>query len=103
MATGRLSAILKTLNSDNTIVMSGFMIGFLPSFWNKNTYERPLSSLYDSSVSGFFCSIGSSLISVLIPPQFRFVIPATAMFSCVHYIYYENKLKLTDNNPTSRV
>jgi len=80
--------VMASLNSETVIVTSGFMIGFLYEFkFNKKTLDNPLSTIFNSSISGFIMSIGASIVGGFIPSPMKCIIPLTAVASCAYYKY----------------
>ena len=78
--------ILTTLSTPDAINVSGFMIGFMYRLkFTKETLDRPLSTLFDSSISGFFTLLGAQIVADFLPPQLRFFIPLLAVCSSVYY------------------
>lgn len=85
-------SIVKNLNSENVIVGSGFMIGFMYDFkFNKKTLDNPLSTILNSLIGGFFCSLGASIVGSIIPYPYRMIIPCVATASCIKYKYDDFK------------
>lgn len=87
-----VSTIVSYLNSEKVVLASGFMIGFMYGFkFNKKTLENPLSTIFNSAVSGFFCYIGAGLVEGFLPRPFKLIIPATAVASISYYKYQDYK------------
>jgi hypothetical protein len=79
--------VMDIMNSDATTSTMGFLLGFLYVFkFNKKTLESPLSSLFDASLNGFLTSIAAAFVSGWLPTKMKFILPVTAIFSCVYYI-----------------
>lgn len=95
--------IKNTLNSDDAIVYSGFMLGFIHSCNDKTSFlENPLSSILISYIFGFITSIGASIVSSFVPSRVRVIIPLAIIVSCANHIYNPKKhefngFKLTIN------
>ena len=86
--------ILKTLNSTNAVLTSGFLIGFTYELkFSKKTLQYPLSTLFNSVIGGFITFLGASLLHDFIPPNLRFIVPVLATASCLYYKYNDLKKK----------
>lgn len=80
--------LIDVMNSDLAITTSGFLLGFIHNFkFNKQTLNNPLSTIFGSSICGFFTSIGAEIVAGFLPPNLRFLIPTTIMSSCAYYKY----------------
>jgi hypothetical protein len=79
-----LARTITCVNSEEVILPSGFAIGFGTGFITRNTLENPLSSIFGSSICGFFCSMGAGLVGNVVPPPFRFVFPLAAGSFLIH-------------------
>jgi hypothetical protein len=79
--------VMDILNSDATTSTMGFLLGFLYVFrFNNKTLECPLSSLFDASLNGCLTSIAAGFVSGWLPIKMKFILPVTAIFSCMYYI-----------------
>jgi len=84
----KIREMFKFLNSDSVVLTSGFLLGFIHSFkLNKETIERPYSTLGNASIDGFFTLIGAGVLSLLLPRSCLFLIPSTTLVSCTYYKY----------------
>jgi hypothetical protein len=82
----KFKSILRTLNSTNVVLGSGFMLGFVHEIkFKESTLRAPLSTLFSASTLGFLTYCGSAIVHDLIPPQLRFLIPVMTAMSCVYY------------------
>jgi len=100
-----LNTVLVKLNSDQSVSVSGFMIGFLYDFkFNRRTLHFPLSTIFNSAIAGFFTAIGAKIVSGFIPSNLKFIIPLMAIASCFYYKYIDmfgekpNNKTITKNN-----
>ncbi len=85
-------SILNSLNSEQIVMGSGFMIGFLYEFkLSKRTVNNPLTTIFNASIGGFLTYIGTGVISSILPPGMLFIIPVTAGVSCVYWKYNDIK------------
>jgi hypothetical protein len=85
-----LNTALATLNSNQVVYSSGFMIGFVYDFkFNKKTLHFPLSTIFNSAISGFFTAIGADIVSGFLPPSLKFIIPVAAIASCIYYKFVD--------------
>ena len=90
-----ITDIIKELNKDRAIILSGFALGFLWTFKaNKKTLKYPLSTIFNGSINGFFCSIGALIVGIFIPFQIRFIIP----MACASSIVYSKVNDLTETD-----
>jgi hypothetical protein len=94
-----LARAITCLNSEEVILPSGFAIGFGTVFITRDTLENPLSSIFGSSIYGFFCSMGAGLVGNLVPLPFRFVFPLAASSFLIRrfYLFFQPR----DANPPS--
>lgn len=87
-----IASLFKFLNKDETVLASGFAVGFLYEFkFNKKTLEQPLSTIFSSSISGLFCSFGAVIVGSIVPPHMKFIIPVTSVVACGYYKYLDYK------------
>lgn len=98
-----ISTALAKLNSDQSVTLSGFMIGFIYSFkFNKRTLQYPLSTIFDSALSGFLTAWGADIVGNFIPPNLRFIIPLTAIASCIYYKFVDMFGNQSNNKITGK-
>ncbi len=82
--------ILTILNTDDSVRMGGFLVGFMSSFkFEKNTLENPLSTFFISAILGGFCSWGAGIVGGMMPSKFKFMIPIVAIVSSFYYKYLD--------------
>jgi hypothetical protein len=85
-----LSTALANLNSEQYVLSSGFMIGFIYSFkFNRRTLHYPLSTIFDSALSGYLTLWGAKIVSNYLPSNLRFIIPLAAIASCIYYKFVD--------------
>lgn len=99
-----VSDILNTLNTDESVQAAGFMIGFMYRFkFNHETLYNPLTTIYEASLYGYVTRIGSSFLSGMMPDNIKFIVPLTAITSCIYYKYidYQDYLQKKNKLPTS--
>ena len=82
-----LARTITCLNSEEVILPSGFAIGFASGFIDRDTLVYPLTSIFTSSISGFFCAMGAGLVYNVVPLQARFVFPFAAGSFVIHRCY----------------
>lgn len=82
-----LLAILAFLCDNETILISGFMLGFFWTFkFNADTLLNPMSTLLLSILNGGFMSFVAGLVADFTPYGLRFLIPIVAFPSCIFYV-----------------
>lgn len=80
--------ILTTLNSPKAVLTAGFLSGFIYNFkLSKRTLNYPLSTLFNSALSGMITLFGSSFLLKWFHEDFRFIIPLTVATSCIYWKY----------------
>lgn len=86
--------ILRSLNlgSDEVIETAGFMAGV---FWrglikdkhnNYNILETPLTTMFDGCVYGSFIAIGALIVSTMMPPGAKPIIPIALGASVLYHM-----------------
>jgi hypothetical protein len=85
------------LNADESIDFSGFGLGFIHSF-NRNSFDKnPFISILRCSVFDCCTSITTTVASLFVPFQVRFIIPLAVIASCTHHMN-SNKPLIKLNN-----
>lgn len=78
--------LFTTLNSQNTVRTSGFLLGFIHAIkFNKQTLDHPLVTVWNASWEGVITTIGASIVGSFLPPNMRFFIPLITVVACIHY------------------
>lgn len=81
-----MESMLQTLNSEEAVLISGFMIGFMYDFkFTTETLEYPLTTIFNSALSGLLTFIGAGLVAGFLHKDLHFIIPVTAVASCLYY------------------
>lgn len=101
------SKLFKMANSDATMVNSGFMFGFAYELNKENIAERPLTTVAWGSLYGMVMGCAAILVSSIIPPPIRFVIPGALFTSYVHHqlnpkTHHKPYLQIEFTSPNSK-
>jgi hypothetical protein len=80
-----LQNVRSELQKDKVVAASGFAIGFFPVLFRPETLQFPLSSIFNASFAGFFCSIGAGFADIFLPTAFRPIFPILALSTCTFY------------------
>jgi heme A synthase len=82
-----LLIILAFLCDNETILISGFMLGFFWSFkFNTETLLRPMGTLLVSILNGCIMMWAAGVVASFTPYGLEFLIPIVAFPSCVFYM-----------------
>lgn len=92
MTSELITSAMTVLNSERAVATSGFMLGFLYDFkFNAQTLQNPLTTILNASIAGFITSIGAAIVGGFVPEELRFLIPLSAVASCIYYKYNDLK------------
>lgn len=87
-----ITSVITVLNSEQSVTISGFVNGFLYDFkFNTKTLQNPFATIFNASISGFITSIGAGIVGGFVPEELKFLIPLSAIASCVYYKYNDLK------------
>ena len=75
MSSQNIYSIVRLLGKKEVVLLSGFAVGFFYYVgFNKRTLRRPLSTMFDGAISGFFCSLGAGIVTMFLPPAYWFIV-----------------------------
>jgi hypothetical protein len=82
----RLSQVVEYLNQDEVVLTSLFFHGARNNASVNGILTRPLTTLFDASISGLIYMCAGSLVCAVLPSSWYFCIPTSVGLSAAHAI-----------------